>query len=191
MTISKKPNIESPSSTPSLPDWPRLFRAANVTCAFCHTMSIAKAEGRPRKYGWEKWEECDIEELARPEHGLVKDQHKLLCPAKFENLMREDQGCRRTIENLLGVYGLGLDFDGPRAPGLVELVETLGKFRGLAYTTRSHGKAKGGVTCDRYRVFLQYSRPVTHPENKRIHNLLGMVMRQDRKSTRLNSSHYS
>lgn len=102
----------------------------------------------------------------------VGDKVGCVCPAAIE-------GARRVKENNPRVSLLGLDFDSPNAPKLEDLKEALKDFDGFWYTTKSHGKDKKGVVCDRYRVFLAYSRPVSHTENQRIHNLLSVTIGHD------------
>jgi hypothetical protein len=74
---------------------------------------------------------------------------------------------------------LGMDFDNPKAPLLKDMLALLGDYDGVAYQTRSHQKDKKGIVCDRFRILMAYSRPVTNDENHRIHNLLASVIHHD------------
>lgn len=97
-----------------------------------------------------------------------------ICPAKID-------GERRTIDNKPLVYLLGLDFDNQEAPKLEDLKEALKDFDGGYYTTKSHQKQKHDKpACDRYRCFLAYSRPVSHEENHRIHDLISRELGHDK-----------
>ena len=86
---------------------------------------------------------------------------------------------RRIADGDSRCHWLGLDFDSQTAPTLTSIKQDLAAFSGFYYTTKSHGREKNGVTCDRYRCFLAYSRPVSNEENHIIHNLLAVDLGHD------------
>ena len=101
------------------------------------------------------------------------DDMCLLCPSSFstEQRTKSDKTAR--------CFWLGLDFDSVESPALSEMINGLSDFQGFYYTTKSHQKDKKGVTCERYRVFMSYSRPLTHEENIRVHKTLGKLIHHD------------
>ena len=133
---------------------------------------------KPAPFDWDITRRIsNPEELMLPEwlewdNWNIGDKVACICPAKID-------GSRRLKTNNPQVSLLGLDFDSPSAIKLDDLKKALSKFAGFWYTTRNHGKEKHGVTCDRYRVFLAYSRPVSHVENHLIHNMLAIDLGHD------------
>lgn len=108
------------------------------------------------------------------ENGGHKDGNVLvICPA-----FGLDGDYRRQTDDTRCTT-LGMDFDNPNAPLLKDMLALLRDFDGVAYETRNHQREKKGVKCDRYRILVAYSRPVTKDENHRIHNLLALVIHHD------------
>lgn len=159
-----------------------LFNQAPPCTHYNCVGNSARKDGRPYKLGWSKTitdllHVVDILDSGWIEHDPTKVM-MVICPAEFEPGKGEDFD-RRLLANNPKVSMLGLDFDNQDSVPLAVLVNALSGFDGFYYTTKSHQKSKHGITCDRYRVFVAYSRPVTHDENRRIHNLLAGVLGHD------------
>lgn len=68
----------------------------------------------------------------------------------------------RNASNFVQTEAIGLDFD--EGLTLAEAKELFAEFRHLILPTKSHQKEKNGVTCDRFRVILFLSSPITDAE---------------------------
>lgn len=71
-----------------------------------------------------------------------------LCSHQFENLYKNNENAIIGTSNLIF-----LDFDDGLS--LDQAKKIFAEYRAIFYTTKSHGKLKGGTTCDRFRVILQ------------------------------------
>lgn len=69
---------------------------------------------------------------------------------------------KRNKENFLQTDLIGLDFD--EGVTLVEAAELFKDFNHIIAPTKSHGKEKNGKVCDRFRVILFLSAPITDNE---------------------------
>lgn len=69
----------------------------------------------------------------------------------------------RKRENFIEANWLGLDFDSPEI-GLKQIAKAVCDMVHILGTTRSHGVAKDGVTCDRFRLLLRAERPMSGGE---------------------------
>ena len=88
----------------------------------------------------------------------VKYLEKCICrtiwsPIKYREGIRLES-------HFLGAMVCALDFDGPDTP-LSWARETFKDYDVIIGTTKSHQKAKNGITCDRYRVLLWFKEPIT------------------------------
>lgn len=68
----------------------------------------------------------------------------------------------RRSSNFIESHFLALDFDQPGDESMLEINDSLKDFKRIIATTKSHGKDKGGITCDRFRLILPFDKPITN-----------------------------
>jgi hypothetical protein len=68
----------------------------------------------------------------------------------------------RNKENFIQCEMIGLDFDSGLT--LEQAKELFGKYKHIIAPTKSHQKEKNGIVCDRFRVILFLSEPITDNE---------------------------
>lgn len=64
-------------------------------------------------------------------------------------------------DNFLYADFLVLDFDAPGDMTMAQVDNVLSDHQRIIATTKSHMKDKGGVTCERYRLIIPFSRRIT------------------------------
>jgi hypothetical protein len=69
------------------------------------------------------------------------------------------KGGIRSKDNFICAVLCALDFDG--GTSVDEAAELFSKYNHIIAASRNHQKDKGGVTCDRFRVVLEFERPIT------------------------------
>lgn len=112
------------------------------------TKNIGKEWAYARRFMWS--DESRLDDLA----PIVR--RNVWSPCKW------DGGHRKTT-NFISATLIGLDFDN----GATTLEQALNIFADSAHiigTTKSHQKEKGGRVCDRFRVVLKLSAPITDAE---------------------------
>lgn len=67
----------------------------------------------------------------------------------------------RKSDNFLLSKFLVLDFDSVGDETMEGINDSLKDFKRIIATTKSHQKDKGGVTCDRYRLIIPFTTPIT------------------------------
>lgn len=68
----------------------------------------------------------------------------------------------RRSSNFIEAHFLALDFDQPGEESMLDINDSLKDFKRIIATTKSHGKDKGGITCDRFRLVLPFDKPITN-----------------------------
>lgn len=67
----------------------------------------------------------------------------------------------RLKENFLNSDFCALDFDQPHEETLSSMIRNLCDYKIIFATTKSHQKEKNGITCDRYRMIIPWSKRIT------------------------------
>lgn len=95
----------------------------------------------------------NVSSLADLEEVILKRNYSL---GTFKNN-------ERSKENFISAEAIGLDFDGGMT--LEEAKLSFADYRHVIATTRNHQKEKNGVTCDRFRVILFLTTPITNAQD--------------------------